>query len=313
MSVNNILTLTVNPSLDVFTTIENLAPTIKLRCDAPQYDPGGGGINVARAIHTFGGDVVAHYVAGGQTGDQLIALLDRTGIAHCPTHLSQKTRESFIVVANSTGREYRFTFPGSVLTENEWRRFLDALSAHQPTPEFIVASGSLPPGVPENFYAKLTRRAHARGAKFILDTSGPSLRMALNEGVFLIKPNRREFYELMSNEGSDEECLAFAQNLIERGMTEIVTLTDGAGTAFLIAAETRLRVQPPAVELRSSVGAGDSFVAAFILSLASEKSLEEAFRQALAAGTAALLTPGTELCRKKDAENLIGGVEIERF
>ncbi|MBZ5757615.1 1-phosphofructokinase family hexose kinase [Pseudomonas sp. S5(2021)] len=199
MSVStSICTFTANPALDIATKTERVTPTDKLRCGEPRHDPGGGGINVARVIHVLGGGATAVYPAGGPPGQMLATLLEERAIPQHVVPITGQTRESFTVDEASTGKQFRFVLPGPALSPGEQQHCLDALAAQKP--RFIVASGSLPPGVPFDFYARIARLAGELGAKFILDTSGEGLRQAGREGVYLIKPNLRELGELVGRE-----------------------------------------------------------------------------------------------------------------
>ena len=211
------VTLTPNPAVDLSTSIDRVVPTLKLRCAAPRRDPGGGGINVARVIKRFGGDVEAILPAGGFTGQLLRRLIDDEGIETRIIEAEAETREDFYVSELHTGSQYRFILPGRPLREPEWRGCLAALAATVPAPKFVVGSGSLPPGVPDDFYARAATIARELGAKFFLDTSGPPLAAALEHGLYLIKPNLHEMSELAGAElASPDEWLTMARALIEK-------------------------------------------------------------------------------------------------
>lgn len=297
--------LTMNPAVDMWASVKSVAPKEKLRCESPRRDPGGGGINVARAIAALGGEAVSLFTAGGTTGQMLRNLLARDKVEHRAIQIEANSRESFTVLETSSGKEFRFVLPGPRFQEEEWRRCLDHLAGLDPKPEYIVASGSLAPGVPEDFYARVARLANGFGARCVLDTSGSALRGALGDGIYLIKPNLQELEDLVGrNLGSHESQEAASRELVEGGGPEIVALTLGAEGALLTWRGGRLRIASPDVEIRSSVGAGDSFIAGMCLRLAQGWTLEEAFRFGAAAGAAALMTPGTEPCRREDAEAL---------
>jgi 6-phosphofructokinase 2 len=182
----DIVTLTVNPSMDVWTSVGQLLPFHKLRCTSARRDPGGGGINVARVMHRFGADVTAMYAQGGTLGQLLRRLLDQEGIPGLPVPITEETREDFTILEEMSGRQYRFILPGPTLSEQEWRAFLDTFAAHalyDQRARFVVASGSLPPGVPIDFYGRIAWATKQTGAKLVIDTSGPPLKAALEAGV----------------------------------------------------------------------------------------------------------------------------------
>lgn len=307
------MTITPNPAIDVSTEVGKIAPFTKLRCAAPRHDPGGGGINVARVITRFGGAVAAIYPAGGATGQLLHRLMDREGVRSLAIPTSEETRQDFTVFEETTKQQYRFVLPGARLAEREWLECLDALVAATPRPEFIVASGSLPPGVPDDFFARVARAAKASGAKVIVDTSGAPLKAALEEGAYLIKPNLGEFQRLAGIASTDDAALIEAsRSLIARYHVALVALTMGPQGALLISADAAVRADGLPIEPASVVGAGDSFLGAMVWSLADHGDLDRALRYGVAGGSAALLRPGTDLCRPDDVERLAPSVVLHR-
>jgi 6-phosphofructokinase 2 len=300
-----IVTLTMNPALDVSTAVERVVSTHKLRCGPARVDPGGGGVNVARVVHRLGGEARALYAAGGPTGHAYRQLVEAEGVSGVAIAIEGSTRQDFTVDETESGEQYRFVLQGPKLAELEWRRCLEVLAEHVAPGSLVVASGSLPPGVPDDFYGRVARLVREREARCVLDTSGEALRVALAEGVWLVKPNRRELRGLTGAAlETPEEQERAARALVEGGQAEIVALTLGADGALLAWSGGALRLPAPEVEMQSAVGAGDSFVGAMVLALARGRALEEAFRYACAAGAAALLTPATELCRREDVERL---------
>lgn len=309
----NIATLTVNPSLDLSAEVDAVEPMRKLRCTAARRDPGGGGINVARVIKRLGGDALAVFAAGGMTGHRLEALVQAEGIRAFPVEIAGETREDFTVFEKRSGRQYRFVLPGPALSPEELAKCVAALDLCRDA-EFVVASGSLPPGAPPDFYVEVARRAKAEGRKPIVDTSGPALAAVLAEGVYLVKPNARELAELTGKALGDEAaCLATARDIVVRGGAEIVALSLAEKGARLVTREGAWRALAPPVTPVSTVGAGDSFVGALVLALTRGAALPEALRRAVAAGTAALLSEGTELCRAETVEQLLPQVAVARI
>ena len=308
-----ILTVTVNPAIDVSTSVGRIAPFTKLRCAAPRQDAGGGGINVARVVQRLGGDVAAIYPAGGTSGQLLRALMDREKVRSLAIPAAEETRQDFTVFEEATHQQYRFVMPGAPLGEQEWQACIESISAAKPGPAYVVASGSLPQGVPEDFFARVARVAKKRNAKVAVDTSGPPLKAALDEGVHLIKPNLREFQSLTGATTSDDASLIdVGRQLIDRGLVEIIALSLGSQGALLITREQALCADSLPIKPVSVVGAGDSFLGALIWRLAQEDSLEDALRHGVAAGSAALLNPGTELCRLADVTRLVPQVSLRK-
>lgn len=307
----SLLTLTPNPAVDLSTRTPAVEPAHKLRCGPPQVHPGGGGINVARVVARFGADVTALYPAGGATGDRLRLLLDAEGVASACIPIAQETRESFSVVEEASGREYRFVLPGPTLSEPEWQACLERTVAEAAGRAFVVASGSLPPGVPQDGYAQLARRLAPSGARLVLDTSGPALAAGLAAGVFLFKPSLRELRELTGAGLPDMPArVAACRTLIARGQARMVALSLGAEGALLVTATQAWAAASVPVTVASTIGAGDSFLAGLVWRLAEGDAADDAFRWAMATAAAALLRPGTALCRPEEARSLLAQVRV---
>ncbi len=308
----DIVTLTPNPAVDLSTSVDRVEPIMKLRCSTPKRFPGGGGVNVARVVMRFGGDVEAILPVGGFTGQLLKRLLNDENIPNRVIAAEAETREDFAVFERSKEQQYRYVLPGPPLRETEWRACLDALAASVPRPQFVVGSGSLPPGVPIDFYAQAANVARQLGAKFVLDTSGAPLAAALDHGVYMIKPNLREMCELagaeLTNQGG---CVEAARRYIAAGKVEVVALSLGHLGAFLVARNETLCALPLSIKPVSAVGAGDSFLGAMIFGLARGDTHADAFQLGAAAGAAALIREGTELCRPADVYQLCKQVRIK--
>ncbi len=299
-----LVTLTMNPAIDQTSTAPFITNNAKLRCSPPHYDPGGGGINVARAITTLGETATAVYPVGGCEGNLLVRLLNEQGIAHRGISVEGSTHINLSVIDEATGRQYRFNMPGAPLREQEWRRCLQTL-ADLPTPRFLVLSGSLPPGVPRDFYRQAAGVVAGAGCKTIVDTSGEALTQAIRDGVYLIKPNLRELGELAGRKIENEDDLVnTARSLIEANHCEVVVVSLGAAGAFYVSQDRDEHIFAPLVPVRSRVGAGDSMVAGITVALSRNESMDHAVRFGIAAGAAAVMRPGTELSRRDDTERL---------
>lgn len=301
-----IVTLTMNPALDVSSTVDRVVSEHKLRCGPSRFDPGGGGVNVSRAIRNLGGHSVAVYPLGGPTGQAYRGFLEEAGVIGRVITIAGNTRESFTVDETTTGEQYRFVLQGPTFREPEWRACLSVVADHLPVGGFLVASGSLPPGVPDDFYAMLARIGHEHHIRVVVDASGPALSAALDEGVFLIKPSRDELAELVDAPGELDrpEQVEAARTIVVDGRAQVVALTLGAGGAVLVTAEDELHLPTPKVDVASAVGAGDAFLAGLVLRLAEGRPLADAFRTAVAAGSATAMLPATELCRAEDVSRL---------
>jgi 6-phosphofructokinase 2 len=303
--MKTIATITLNPAIDKSSSVDYVVAERKLYCKPPLFEPGGGGVNVSRAIKKLGGESLLLYLAGGLTGKRLQELLDEEGLDHQPFPIEGMIRESLVILEESTGRQYRFGMPGPELRKKEWERFFEKLEAMEPSPDYVVAGGSLPPGAPPDFYAQVARLGKKKGTKTIVDVSGKALKEALEEGVFLIKPNVREFRELAGKNIKEESQIkAEAQKMVKSGRCEVLVISLGAAGALVVSEEFAEHILPPTVPIVSKVGAGDSMVAGIVLSLARGNPLRESVLFGVAAGSAAVMTPGTELCRREDAERL---------
>ena len=303
--MSKIVTVTFSPCIDKTTTVPDLIPEKKLRCSSPTLQPGGGGINVARAIKKLGGEAIAVYPAGGYTGKYFNALLEKENVPVIIIESKNETRENIIVVEESKNKQYRFGMPGTELTEDEWQQCLTAIEKREGI-EYIVASGSLPPGVPLDIYARLAIIAKRKNAKLVVDTSGEALKHAVDEGVYLIKPNLGELASLAGVENIDEyQIVSLGKEIIKKGSCEILVVSMGEKGAMLITKNVNHHFLPPQVERKSTVGAGDSMVAGLVLGLSKQQSLPEVLKYGIACGTAATMNPGTELCKKEDVEMLI--------
>ncbi len=301
----HILTVTINPALDKSTSVERVVPERKLRCDTPVFEPGGGGINVSRALSRLGASSTAFYAAGGRTGAKLTELLDAEGIRQHIIATREETRENFMVMEGSTGQQYRFGMPGPPIVADEQARFLAGLESFSPVPDFLVVSGSLSPGVPDDFFGQIARIAHQMGSKMILDTSGMALKKCLEEGVYLTKPNLNELAQLAGKDQLspiDQENLA--QKTVRSGQCEIMVVSLGPRGAMLVTKDRIEYFVPPTVKTKSKIGAGDSMVAGMVCKLAENWPIKEVVRFGIATGAAATMTAGSELCRKEDAEQL---------
>jgi 6-phosphofructokinase 2 len=308
----DVVTLTMNPAIDLSVSVERVTPFHKLRSSESRRDPGGGGINVARVLKRLGTDVTAIYPAGGTLGLLLSQLVDQEGISQITIPIATETREDFTVNERVTGFQYRFVLPGPQLAEHEWQACLTLITALEAHTRFVVCSGSLPPGVPNDFYRRVAEATQRAGRRIIVDSSGAPLKDVLGVGVYLLKPSLSELRDIFGaaldiRADQIEAC----RKLVENKQAEVVALTLGEQGAILVTADRVLRARPLPIEPKSVVGAGDSFLGAMIWALTSGQTLDEAFRYGVAAGSAALLVPGTELCRREDIEQLVKEVELD--
>lgn len=304
-----IVTLTMNPAIDTSTEVDTVASEIKMRCDPPQRDPGGGGINVSRAIKKIGGNSTAIFTAGGGMGDLLRDLLVAEGITLHPVAIAAMTRDNMTIYERNSGLQYRFGMPGAPVTAVEQADCVDAVLEMKA--DYVVASGSLPPGTPQDFYKQLAMRLQDTPTRLIVDTSGAALEAVKDAQVFLLKPNLREL-ELLSGQqfSSEDHIIEMARDLITHGMAEVFVISMGGSGAVMVSHDDAVRLRPPIVPIQSKVGAGDSMVGGLVWALSEGKPLREAVRYGIAAGTAAVMTQGTELCRREDVFNIYERVDV---
>lgn len=322
-----IVTLTVNPALDLSSSTDRVVPEHKLRCGASVTEAGGGGVNVSRVIARLGGASTALVAVGGATGGAYGELLaaESATIAAAPDGgsittqlipIAASTRQNITIDESSTGQQFRFVLQGPTLSNDEAMLCLDRLDAvlHSDS-AFAVLSGSLPPGAPDDLYARAVQRANEHGVRAIVDASGVALAAAVTAQPFLIKPSGRELRELAATLGLGragigaqrvevDELVDIAHQVIERAGVEVVALTLGPLGAAVVTRDSVLRLPSPDVSVRSTVGAGDSFLGAMVLRLAQGRTLPAAARAGVAAGAATAAMPGTQLGERAHVEAL---------
>lgn len=299
-----IVTLTVNPAVDLATTAKSVQPGHKIRTFGERYDPGGGGINVARVVCELGGQALALFASGGVTGRFVEEMLTTAKVPWQSVPIGHACRISVTVRDLANGLEYRFVPRGPQLTDSDCANLLEALRRIEA--DWIVASGSLAPGMPTDFYGTVASIAGVRGAKFALDTSGPALTASLGHGISLIKPSLSEFESMVGRDVRDRSGqMTEARHLVQTGRAEMVALSLGADGAILATADRVIHAPAFAVSEKTGVGAGDSFLAGLVFGLAERRPLEDSLRLALACGAAAVQSVGTAAVRRHAVEALL--------
>ncbi|MGL4725747.1 MAG: 6-phosphofructokinase II [Scandinavium sp.] len=301
----NIYTLTLAPSLDSATLTPQIYPEGKLRCTAPVFEPGGGGINVARAITFLGGKATALFPAGGATGEHLVSLLREERVPVETVQTQDWTRQNLHVHVETTGEQYRFVMPGAALTDNEFHHLEEQVLKIE-TGAILVISGSLPPGVTLNNFVNLLKAAQSHGLRCVVDSSGEALAAALEVGdIELVKPNQKELSALVHRDLTQpDDVRKAAEEIVRSGKARRVVVSLGPQGALGVDATGSVQVVPPPVKSQSTVGAGDSMVGAMTLKLAEKASLKEMVRYGVAAGSAATLNQGTRLCSLENTRNI---------
>jgi 6-phosphofructokinase 2 len=305
-----ILTVTVNPALDVWASVPLVEPDHKLHCTDAELTPGGGGINVARAVRRLGGSAAALFPCGGSSGELLCDLLRHEGLSILTVPTFGITRESFSVKELDTGHQYRFVLPGPMLSDDELSACITEMVHHADPASFIVLSGSLPTGLTAERFAAVVAAARRRGARVVVDTSGPALATAAHEGTYLIKPSVNELSGHVGHRLTTiDEIAAAAVDLLNSGPNHAVLVSLAAAGALLVTAdEPPTIIHAPAVQVVSAVGAGDSLVAGLLVALEDNQPLVEAARCGVAAGTAATIAAGHTLCHPDDVARLLPAV-----
>jgi 6-phosphofructokinase 2 len=303
MKIFDIVTLTINPSLDKSTQFNGLVAEQKIRCGTPRYDAGGGGINVSKAISRLGGESLCVFTSGGSPGIKLEELVQKEGIAIKIIPTQNWTRENLVALDNNTNAQYRFCFPGTPISDVEKGNILQTIQELKT--KYLVVSGSLNEGLSPDFYQHIVDLAKISGTKLIVDTSGEALKKVLEKGVYLAKPNIGELAKLIGVERLEmDEVAPAARKLIEKGSAEIVVVSLGAQGAVLVTATQTEFVPAPNVVKKSTVGAGDSMVGAMVWALSQNKPLKEVVQWGVACGSAATMNEGTQLFKLEDAKRL---------
>lgn len=308
--MKKIVTITLNPTIDKSISVPSLHENQKLRCTEIKYEPGGGGINISRAIQNLGGSSTALFLEGGHFGAYFMQLFKQKKINYDAFKIKNETRESLIIFDELTTKQYLLDMKGPIVFETEWQPLLSYITALKGV-EFIVASGSLPPGIPVDFFSKIAKISKEIGAKFILDSSGEPFQLAILEGLYLIKPNLKEMGILAGISNIDKETAQIkATEIIKSKKCEAIVVSLGANGALLVTDKFTEHFLAPKIEVKSTVGAGDSMLAGIVLKLSENESLQEAVRYGVACGASATIESGTELCNKKTADELFNNYDI---
>ena len=308
-----VVTLTVNPVLDKSVTVAGISPNTKLRCSSPIYDAGGGGINVSRAIKKLGGESLCIYLGGGPTGEHLKQLLDKAGIQQLMVPIKGWTRDNLAVTDTNTNQQYRFGVPGPEVEKQEWETLLEHLENNLNKGDYLVASGKLPPGMPNDFYNLVATIIQKKNARFILDTSGEALLQASKSPIYLMKPNLGELSTLCGVESISAMALeSIAKKFLEQHNCEILVVSLGAKGALLAKKDYMEHIPAPTVLQKTTIGAGDSMVAGMVMSLLKGRTPSEMVKYGVACGTAATMHEGTQLCNKDDADKLYEWIRTQK-
>ena len=298
-----ILTITLNPAIDKSTVTDLIQPEVKQRCSDVMNEPGGGGINVSKALKKLKAESIALFPAGGHNGEKLKSLLKAEEIPFHSIDSSVETRENWVVLESETNHQFRFTFPGKSIEESVFKNLIDDIRSFSPT--YVIASGSLPPGLPAHFYGLIVKTANSVGAKCIVDTSGPALQALKGKHALLIKPNIGELCKMLNVDSlQNNEVHDAAQQAVRDGFAELIAVSMGPEGAWLVTADEKHFAAAPAVKKKSTVGAGDSMVAGITYMLQEQQPLQQVINFGVACGSAATMNEGTQLFKIEDVHKL---------
>lgn len=303
-----ILTITLNPAVDLETETDTLIPGEKLRCAAPRRDPGGGGINVARAVTILGGEAAAAIALGGPVGESLVAQVEGQGVRVHWLRAPGETRQNLSVIETTTGKQYRFIFPGPDWSAEDAARLPEQVLPLAAPGDFVVLSGSLPPGVPTGAYVDLARGLSEKGAEVIADTSGRALSALASADLdlYMLRMDSAEAEELLRRPLPDNrDSASTAAGLVAAGAARHVVLARGPEGSVGANADGRWFAPAADVPVASLTGAGDSFVAGATLALSRGADLATALQWGTAAASSAVTTEATALCDKAVFDRLL--------
>lgn len=307
-AVQDILTLTLNPAVDLATSVENVVAGPKLYCKAPRIDPGGGGVNAARAIHKLGGRATALVAVGGDMGETLLRLLAHEDVPTYPVKVSGETRQSFAVTDESNGAQFRFSVPGQPLSPEEAVHLLSEIASAAPVNGYVVLSGGVPSSLGDDFPLRIQNAIASRTDRLIIDTSKePLARFIANPKApaLVLRVDQQEA-AIAAGHTMDtiDDSLDFASALVGRGVARIVVTGRGAEGSVMVTQTARFFCQSGHVPVRSKIGAGDSFVGAMTLALARGEAPDQALRWGVSAASATVGTDGTDMCDEKQTRAL---------
>jgi len=303
-----IFTVTFNPCIDTHTSVSKLQPDVKLPCAAPLVQPGGGGINVARAILRLGGHADAIFPCGGEHCRTLKVLLACEKVGYIAVGINGETRQNMIVRDRSSGLQYKFNMPGPRLDEEAVQGILTALR-EQESVRYIVVSGSLPAGVSPDIFREIRSIATLRNALLIVDTSGEALKGAVAAGADLVKLSLHELAAFADGRPlmTIDEIETTAAEILDSGVATVV-ISMGERGALWVTRTGKGLIPSLQLKTQSTVGAGDSMLAGIVLQLSMGSSIDEAVEYGVACGTAATLQPGTTLCNRNDIVSILAGM-----
>jgi 6-phosphofructokinase 2 len=305
-----IYTVTLNPALDRSIEVQELRNDDANRIESEKSYAGGKGIDASRVIQVLGGHSIALGFVGGFNGMELEQRLLRQGVICDFVETRGDTRTNIIISVLSTGTYTTLNARGPDVNEVETKELLDKIRGLEDV-SYMIISGSIPRGVSDDIYRQIIDIVRKKGAFVALDADGDVMIRGIEAGPSIIKPNIHELGRLMGREITDIEGALKAADELKKKEIDIILVSMGGRGALLVSDSARLIAVPPKITMGSTVGAGDSLLAAFVLGHFQGRRLAECLRYGVAAGAASSMTPGTELCRREDVEALIPKVEVK--
>jgi 6-phosphofructokinase 2 len=308
----DIVTITLSPCLDKSTTVEKFVPEKKLKCSYPIFEAGGGGINVSRALRNFKTNSFCIYIAGGYTGRILSNLIYHEKLNAAPVPSDLYTRENFIVFENQTHLQFRFGMPVNPITVKEWKSVITRLKKTKA--KYVVLSGSIWPYVDDEFYVQLNKYIKKYDVHFIADTAGIALKTVLKTGAFLIKPNQNEFSQLFGSKTlTPNQIIAKSKQMIQEGSVENILVSLGESGAVLVNGKGVWQFTPPKLDIKSTVGAGDTMVAGIVYQMHHGKTIVDAVRFGIACGSATTINSGMQLATLDQANVMLKKIKVKKI
>jgi len=313
--VLTVVTITMSPSVDYTLSVPRMIPEEKMRASVEAIEPGGGGVQVARALRRLEESVEAIVALGGTTGETLERLLAAEGVPIHPVRVRANTRPSLTMFAEDQEVNYRIVGEAGAQSEPEWRQVLDRLQEFESLPPYVVMSGSFPPGVPTSLVRDVAQICRDRRSSLVFDGSGEALRFAVEERVELLKPSKEELADIVGEDGYDPDFdyRRAAREVVDSGVRILVVSLGGAGTYVLTRDGDEARVRPPKVTVASTVAAGDSTVAGLVAGLARGLPIVESVRLGTACGTGTCLHHGSQLFTHEDITRIGPMVTVDRL
>ena len=308
-----IITVTLNPTIDQTLVLDRFVAGDTLRVKSSRLDPGGKGINVSRVVRELGGESVAMGFAPGGLGRYIEQTLKARGVQCDFVHTKGETRTNITILDESRHLHTILSDPGPRTDIRYVEQLLSKLRKRLRANDWLVVAGSIPPPLAPEIYAEIISLAQDHWVHTVLDADGPALAAGLTARPQMVKGNRGELERLLGRRLDDEEStLRAGRELRAMGVRRAV-VTRGREGAIAVCDDGSWRSQAPRVRAVSAVGSGDAFLAGVVFTLSRGGTIEEALRLGVAAGTACVLTPGTELCHRREVDLLEPRVKVRRI